>query len=77
MSPEQASGLAPTPATDIFSLGATLYKILTGKTPFDGQLPHQIKQNLVEGRFPRPAQVNSTVAPALEAVCLKAMAPHP
>jgi serine/threonine-protein kinase len=77
MSPEQASGLAPTPAGDVYSLGATLYGLLTGRPPFEGRVLHQLKQDVIDGRFPRPTQVKPDVAPALEAICLKAMALHP
>ena len=80
MSPEQASG--PTselgPATDVYSLGATLYCVLTGKPPFEGRDPSIILPRVRAAEFPRPRQVDPSVPVALEAICLKAMAlaPH-
>jgi len=44
MSPQQLDGVAPSPADDIYSLGATLYELLTSKPPFhSGDIPHQIR----------------------------------
>lgn len=75
MSPEQASGQTDLgPETDVYSLGATLYKLLTGKTPFDGRSVFQVKQQVIQGDFPRPTQVKRDVPRALEAICMKAMA---
>jgi eukaryotic-like serine/threonine-protein kinase len=79
MSPEQAEA-SPSrigPATDVYSLGATLYAILAGKVPFEGKNPHVILRKLKEGELTAPRTINSSVPRPLEAVCLKAMARHP
>jgi serine/threonine protein kinase/tetratricopeptide (TPR) repeat protein len=76
MSPEQAAGRLDLlgPASDVYSLGATLYSLLTGQSPFtDGDIGAVI-QKVQRGEFPLPRQVKRSVPPALEAICLKAMA---
>ncbi len=77
MSPEQASELAPTPASDIYSLGATLFKILCGAPPATGKSLIEIKTKIVEGRLPSPSALRSDVPASLEAICNKAMALQP
>jgi eukaryotic-like serine/threonine-protein kinase len=79
MSPEQATGhLAKLgPASDVYSLGATLYCLLTGTPPFGGTDLSAIASDVCAGNFPRPRQLIATVPPALEAICLKAMAVAP
>ena len=78
MSPEQAAGDLDHlgPRSDVYSLGATLYCLLTGKPPFVGDIGEVIRK-VARGEFPRPRELNSDIDPALEAVCQKAMATLP
>ncbi len=76
MSPEQARGDLNRlgPRSDVYSLGATLYCLLTGKPPVEDADIGAILNAVQEGQFRRPSQHDPAVDKALEAVCLKAMA---
>jgi serine/threonine-protein kinase len=78
MSPEQAAGDLEHlgPRSDVYSLGATLYCLLTGKPPFEGEAGDVLRA-VQRGTFPPPRRLDPTVDAALEAVCLKAMALKP
>jgi len=75
MSPEQALGKwnVVGPASDIYSLGAILYTLLTGRLPFEASTVMETIELVSAGQFPPPRQVAADVPPALEAICLKAM----
>lgn len=79
MSPEQATGQLDLlgPATDIYSLGATFYSILTGKPPVTGQKPIAILEAVKEGQITLPRQINPSIPRPLEAICLRALALRP
>jgi tetratricopeptide (TPR) repeat protein len=75
MSPEQAAGRWDElgPASDVYSLGATLYAILTGRAPFEGSDKGAVLRRVQRGAFPPPPQVQPAAPAALDAVCRKAM----
>ena len=78
MSPEQAAGRLDqlTALSDVYGLGATLFHLLAGRPPFDGDAD-DIVFRVQQGRFKRPREVRSAIAKPLEAICLKAMARNP
>ena len=75
MSPEQARGdwAAVGPVSDIYSIGATLYYVITGRPPFDGRTPAQVVAHVREGKLLAPSEMNPTVPPSLDAICRRAM----
>ena len=76
MAPEQAAGRLDLVdrRSDVYGLGAILYEILTGRPPFDGTKTADVLRKVIEEEPPRPRAVVPATSPALEAVCLKAMA---
>jgi eukaryotic-like serine/threonine-protein kinase len=80
MSPEQAAGEHDRlgPASDVYSLGATLYAILTGQRPLSGESDaNEILKKTQAGEIRRPRCVRPTLPRSLEAICVKAMALRP
>jgi serine/threonine protein kinase/WD40 repeat protein len=79
MSPEQAGGHLERlgPASDIYSLGATLYELLTGTEPVQGNDVVKILAKVKGGDWLPPRKVRKHVPPALDAICCMAMALRP
>lgn len=79
MAPEQAAGQRDRidVRTDVFGLGAILYEILTGRPPFSGTDTRELIRQAREGEPPPPEQICPGIAPALAAICKKALAREP
>ncbi|MFL5803914.1 MAG: protein kinase domain-containing protein, partial [Roseiflexaceae bacterium] len=77
ISPEQARGQPATPRSDIYSLGVTLYEMLTGRLPFIGDGSIAVAMQHVAAEPPPPRMINPRIPPALEALVLRAMSKEP
>jgi serine/threonine protein kinase len=79
MSPEQiAAGRTPLDRrTDVYSLGATLYELLTLRPPFPGERREQVLAQVLHKEPTPPRRVNRRVPVDLETICLKALEKDP
>jgi serine/threonine-protein kinase len=79
MPPEQARGRVDLVdrRSDVYGLGAILYEVLTGEPPFSGADAQEVLKRVVQEPVLPPRRTVPTTPPALQAVCLKAMAKEP
>ena len=77
MSPEQVRGDPIDHRSDIFSLGAVFYEMLTHRAPFEGKSPKEIKESILRAETPWPSEVNPHVPGALDGIVSSMLAGHP
>jgi serine/threonine protein kinase len=78
MSPEQAASPGDVrEASDVYSIGATLYAMLTGRPPFLGRSVGETLQQLIYSDPVPPDRLNAAVSRDLEVICLKCLEKEP
>jgi len=76
-SPEQAAGQAPSPASDVYSLGIVMYEMLTGRPPFVAKTPETLARLHREMAPQPPSTFNPRINPELEQIILKVLSKEP
>lgn len=76
-SPEQVRGQALTPASDVFSFGSVMFKVLTGRPPFAGETTGEVLELIATTSPPFLREVAVGVPEDLQAVCLACLAWNP
>jgi eukaryotic-like serine/threonine-protein kinase len=76
-SPEQAAGGAPSPASDVYSLGVIFYEMLTGRLPFNSSDPLELARMHREVMPNPPHRYNPQIPPAVEQIVMKVLSKEP
>lgn len=77
MAPEQARGMGPDHRSDLYALGATAFRLLTGETPFSGESKRDILRAHFIAPVPRPSERKPGLTTALDGVIMRLMAKEP
>lgn len=76
-SPEQAAGEAPSPASDVYSLGIVMYEMLTAQLPFSADNTKELARMHRQEMAKAPREIIPSIPPALEQIILKVLSKEP
>jgi len=76
-SPEQAAGRAPSPASDVYSLGIVLFEMLTGEVPFTDPSPQELALLHRYEAPPSAREMNPEISAELEEIIVKVLSKEP
>jgi serine/threonine-protein kinase len=76
-SPEQAAGEAPSPASDVYSLGVVFYEMLTGSLPFQAPTVSELARLHLEAPPIPPSEYVPDLPPTIEQIILKVLSKEP
>ena len=75
--PEQAAGMAPSPASDVYSLGVIMFEMLTGRLPFTSTSATELSRQHRTMQAPGLRQFNPAIPEALEQIVFKVLSKEP
>jgi eukaryotic-like serine/threonine-protein kinase len=76
-SPEQASGEAPTPASDVYAIGIVLFEMLTGRLPYNGNDQQELAMAHIRDQIPHVRDLNPNVPANVDWIVSKVMSKEP
>lgn len=77
MAPELIEGKDASALSDIYSMGATLYELISGKIPFEGDTDYNIMQSILKAKVKPPERLNPSIPKALNDIVLRALDKNP
>lgn len=77
IAPELIQGKEPSIATDLYAIGVTMYELLTGKLPFEGNTDYNLMQDILKKKPLSVDKMNASIPKALSNIVMKTLEKNP